>query len=332
MVRTELSPHRGVDRATWLWLGCVYVTWGTAFLAVDVLVRSLPPLTTSAVRFAVAGGVLLAVVGVQRGWDGIVPTWREAAGTAAVAILLIPAANGLVVLAQRTLPSGLTALIGSSGPVWIVALRVTHGDRPARRTVASVVVGLAGLWVLTGGGRAAHVTLGAVTLVVLAALAGSLGSFYSTRVALPRDALVAAGWEMLVGAVVLGVTGVASGERAPAHLAAVPVTAWLALGWLVVGCSLLGFSAYTHLLATAPLSLVSTTSYATPCISVVLGAAVLGEPVGLRTFLGGAVVLASCVVLQRAEAAGRRRPPDCLAAEVSGAGGPHHPPRQEDDT
>lgn len=299
------AGRRGA-RGPWSALVVVWVTWGTTFMAVGVMVRWLPPLLASGVRYAAAGAVLLAWIIARRGWRSLNIGLRALGSSAVIAAALIPAANGLVVLGQTSVSSGLAALIGSSAPLWIVALRTAHREPPGWGTLLGVIGGLVGLIVLTvSRGPDNRVSTVGVFCILAGAGAGACGSFYSKRIPVPADAFVGAGIQMLIGGVLTGAVGLGAGEARSIRLSAVPLAGWGALAWLTVIGSLVGFSAYVHLLKTAPISMVSTTAYVVPLIAVVLGVAVLGEHVGPRILFGGIMILTASVIILRAESRGR---------------------------
>src|SRR3981081_682614 len=127
--------------AIWSALAAVYVIWGSTYLAIAIAVQTLPPLFSAGLRFCTAGLVLLGFIAVRR---GLRVTRDQLLAPATVGLLLIFGGNGFVVLAERTVPSGLTALIVASVPLWIVILRRIAGDRVHPSTFIGVAVGFSG--------------------------------------------------------------------------------------------------------------------------------------------------------------------------------------------
>jgi drug/metabolite transporter (DMT)-like permease len=153
------------------------------------------------------------------------------------------------------------------------------------------------------------------SLVVLAASASwAIGSYWSSRLPLPRDPFVATVWEMAGGGVVLLVAGLSRGEASGLDLGAVSTRSWLALGYLVVFGSLVAFTAYVWLLQNAPISLVATYAYVNPVIAVILGAALLAEPVTAAIIVGGAIVVAGVAVVVSTERPRSSAPRECEPA------------------
>ena len=317
---TERSATRAgqFGAAAWTALGLVYVVWGSTYLAIRIMDRTVPPFLAAATRFLVAALLLGSFLAWRRGPGSLRITRRQLLSCVLVGLLLLVGGNGLVVLAETEIPSGLTALLVAAVPLWVAVLRAVSGDRPRRTTVVGVLIGFAGLVVLSVPGITGSVRLGGLLLVMVAALLWSLGSFASARLPMPADPFVASAYEMLAGGVGDLLLGLARGEQHRVHLASVGLESWLALGYLVVFGSVVAFSAYAWLLQNAPLSLVSTYAYVNPVVAVALGWLVLAEPVSWPIAVGGGIVVAGVCVVVSTER--RRRPepePAGAAAEQS---------------
>ncbi len=310
---TERSTARaGQFGATaWTALGLVYVVWGSTYLGIRIMDRTAPPFLAAATRFLIAALLLGVFFALRRGPGSLRITRRQLASCALVGLLLLVGGNGLVVLAETEVPSGLTALLVAAVPLWVAVLRAVSGDRPRRTTVLGVLIGFAGLVVLSVPGITGSVRLGGLLLVMVAALLWSLGSFASARLPMPADPFVASGYEMLAGGIGDLLLGFARGEQHRVHLASVGLESWLALGYLVVFGSVVAFSAYAWLLQNAPLSLVSTYAYVNPVVAVALGWLVLAEPVSWPIAVGGGIVVAGVCVVVSTE---RRRQPEPAGA------------------
>jgi drug/metabolite transporter (DMT)-like permease len=313
-------PRRGFAGLGWRVAGAlaiVYVVWGSTYLAIRVLVETVPPLLSGGVRFLTAGALLYAWVRWRRP-DASLPTRGELAAAALVGALLVAGGNGLVAIAEQDVPSGLAALIIASEPLWVMVLRGLARERLSRATLAGVVFGFAGVALLLAPGqRPAGVTLGGLLLVVLAAVSWASGSVAASRLRLPRDPLRSTALQMLFGGLVATAIALATGEGSDLHLAGVSVRSGLALAYLVVFGSLVAFTAYAWLLQNAPISTVSTYAYVNPVIAVTLGWAILSEPVGTATLAGAAIVVASVAFTVRREGGGEAQPES--AAPAAGA-------------
>ncbi len=292
----------------WIALGVVYVLWGSTYLANRLVLGGVPPLLVSGFRFLV-GGALLALVVVAVAGRSAYRMTRAQFGTTVLSGLLLPAwGNGLVVIAQQGVSSGLAALLIAAVPLWIVILRAVTGDRPRAATIGGITVGLAGLAVLVLAGPASGGAQGTTWwgpwLVLLASLGWATGTFATTRLPAPANPFALAAVQMLTGGVVLSGIGLGIGERL--DVAAVPTASWVAWIYLSVVVTLGAFSAYAFALASLPVSTVATYAYVNPVIAVALGAAVVGERFTAVQLAGAAVVLLAVVLVVSAERPKRR--------------------------
>lgn len=301
-------------RLVWLALSIVYVVWGSTYLAIRVVVRTAPPLVSAGLRFLVAAAVLAAVLAARHRTVRVVRVGaRQFAACALVGGLLLLGGNGLVMIAEQRLPSGLAALVLAAVPLWVVVLRALTRDRPRSATVTGVFLGFAGIaLLLLPGERPDGAPLAGLLTVLGASLAWATGSFVAPRLPLPRDPFVATTHEMLAGGLLMLVLGTLRGERFVPG--AVSMTSWAALGYLVVFGSLVAFTAYVWLLSHAPISLASTNSYVNPAVAVALGAALLGESVTAAMLAGGALVVSSVAIVVRTESHTPTRGPRETAA------------------
>ena len=189
----------------WTALWIVYIVWGSTYLAIRVVVETVPPLLGAGARFGIAGAVLVAALALRRGSP---PCGRPApsCGGALLVGLLLPGANAVVSVAEQEVPSSIAALLIGSVPLWVILLRAGTGDRVSLRGAASVLVGFAGVALLVRPGeQSGDATVLGLLACVGAALMWASGSFASPRAALPRDPLASVGWQMLLGGIVITV-------------------------------------------------------------------------------------------------------------------------------
>ena len=299
------SSRRPATLNVWLALGIVYVVWGSTYLAIAVAVQTLPPLFYSGIRFATAGLLLAAWLAFRR--VDLRITRRELGGAAVVGTLLLAGGNGLVNVGERTVPSGVAALIVASIPLWIVLYRMIARERIGRDLLAGVLLGLAGVAILVvpGGLNGTIDPVGALILFG-ATLSWALGTFLSPRLSTPRHALVSTAYQMISGGVVLIVVALGGGELAHVDPARISVQSLIAFGYLVLFGSLIAYSAYTWLLQNASVTLVSTYAFVNPVIAVVLGAVILAEPITPTTVLGAAVIVVAVAFIVFRQNAARR--------------------------
>jgi drug/metabolite transporter (DMT)-like permease len=305
----------------WIALPIVYVVWGSTYLGIHFVVRTMPPMVSAGLRFVVAAVVLAAVLAIRSGVQVLRVPWRRVGPAVLAGLLLLCFGNGMVGIAEQYISSGLAALLVASVPLWLVVFRWSTGDRPAARTLAGVLVGFGGLALLTltrGGGSGSPL---GIAVILAAALSWALGSFLSSRLPMPANPFTASVYEMAAGGVALLALGFARGERL--HLDQVSRTSWIALAYLVVFGSLVAFTSYVWLLGNAPISMVGTYAYVNPAVAVLLGVAFAGEHATWTILAGGLVIILGVGLVVSTE----RRP----RAAVSGPSptGTPPPPREE---
>lgn len=301
------ASHGGGHAPTWgIWsaMWVVYIIWGSTYLAIRVVVETMPPFLSAGARFLVAGGFLYAWA-IRRGdREGDRPTliqWRSAA---IIGGALLFGGNGMVQWGEQSVPSGIAALLIATVPIWMAVIGgLMLRERTSIREVLGILVGFGGVALLigpVGGGGFDTVGIGAI---LLAALSWASGSLYARRAPLPSRPLVGVAMEMLAGGLILVLVGAVTGEIGEVDPASFSTASWVGLAYLVVFGSLAGFVAYAWLLRVARTSLVATYAYVNPVIAVLLGWWILGEAVTVRTLLAGLIIVGSVALIVSARAA-----------------------------
>jgi drug/metabolite transporter (DMT)-like permease len=203
----------------------------------------------------------------------------------------------MVQLAETSIDSGVAAIIASSVPLQVVAMRTFTGDRVAGATLASVAVGLAGVVLVVGPGGGGE--LAGLLVMVSASVSWSVGSFTATKLPLPPDPFVATTYEMLFGGLLLLPLAAITGDFGDVQQPSARSIAGLV--YLALAGSLVGFTAYAWLLGKAPISKVVTHQYVNPLVAVILGAIFLDEQLGLATIAGAVLVVSSVFFVVRRE-------------------------------
>lgn len=274
----------------------VYVVWGSTYLAIRYGIETIPPLVVAATRFLIAGAVLY-------GWAAArgagTPTRRQIRDALVIGGLMLLGGNGLVSWAEKTVPSGIAALIVATVPVFTA---IFQWRRPAPSTVAGIVMGFAGIVVLVGPGALGDADrvdrMGALALVVASA-SWALGSLYSRRADRPASGIQSAGLQMLAGGTLLALVAAATGQLMELDPRAISSRSVLALVYLVVLGSILGYSAYTWLLQNTTADRAVTYAYVNPVVAVLLGWGFAGEPLTWRVAAAGAIIVAAVVLIVR---------------------------------
>jgi drug/metabolite transporter (DMT)-like permease len=268
----------------------VYVFWGMTYLAMRVAVEDIPPYLMAGSRFVLAG-VLLYIWARSRG--DARPTPRQWRATAIIGAFLLLGGNASVAWAEQRVPSGLAALLIGVVPIWMVALDwLRSGSRPSKQVVIGLLLGAVGVGLLVlprGDGNGVDL-LGAMVLV-LAAASWAWGSVISRSSPLPSSPFLATGMEMIAGGVLCLLAGAIAGELQAFDLSEVSGRALLAWLFLVVFGSLVAFTAYIWLLGVVSVAKAGTYAYVNPIVAVILGWAVLAEPITLTTVVAAFVIL-----------------------------------------
>jgi drug/metabolite transporter (DMT)-like permease len=288
----------------WVCLLIVYVVWGSTYLAIRVGVETMPPLLMAAARNLIAGAIMFPVaIGARRRairsgqavrrW----PSRAEWIGCAIVGVLLL-VANGLVGVGEKTVPSGLAALLVATVPLWLLGIdAMLNHARLGLAPVTGLVLGLVGVGLLSGlGGGAGRISAVGVVIILGAAFMWALGTIMARRATIPSSPALASGMELLCGGAALLALAASGGELGALHLAEVSWRSWLALGYLIVMGSIVAFSAYGIAVRALPTATVATYAYVNPVIAVLLGTLILGEPL-TPAMVGGGVLIVGAVVL-----------------------------------
>jgi drug/metabolite transporter (DMT)-like permease len=289
---------------TLLAFAIIYFVWGSTFLAIRIGVSEVPPLILASMRFSVAGVVLYGWM-LARGERS--PTARQWLAASLLASLIFVLDYGLLFWAEQRVPSGLAAVMLATIPAFMALSEIVilRTQRLTVRLAVALLIGMAGVAVLVsrslnlGGAPIDHA--GAVALLI-GAVTWSLASSLARKLPLPESKVMSSGVQMLAGGILLAVAAAAFGEFHGFHPEAVSRAAWLALLYLIVAGSIIGFTAYVWLLHHNSPTKVGTYAYVNPVVAVVVGYFLGGEPVGQRTILGTAFVLISVVVITTARA------------------------------
>ena len=283
----------------------IYTIWGSTYLAIRYAVETTPPFIMGSVRFLVSGA-LLYIWARYRGAP--TPTrlhWRNA--IIAGGFLLL-GGNGAVVWAEQFVPSGLTALLVSILPFWLVIIEWARPPkkRPGGAVLLGLVLGFIGIIVLVGpgdiGGQGNVSSVGALVLI-LGSLSWAIGSFWSRDASLPDSGLLTTGMEMLGGGALLLIVGVLSGELSHFDVYQVSRASAIGLAYLITFGSLLGFTSYIWLLDKVSPAHLGTYAYVNPIVAVLLGWAIAGETLSVRTAVAAAIVICAVALITTARSA-----------------------------
>jgi drug/metabolite transporter (DMT)-like permease len=289
----DTSPERGAKLVGAF--AVIYLVWGSTFLVTRIGVLEMPPLLFAAGRFTLAGALLVAAALARS--ERLPATRREWLHAGVFAVLMVPASNGLSTVAVRHVPSNEAALLAAGSALWLAGLGALgpRGHTLTARSIVGLALGFAGVVLLVWPQESAppgH--LGWRGLLLVSSMNFAIASILYRDAKLSVGPIAFNGVIMLLGAAILAVAGLATGEPAEWHWSAVGVGAML---YLALFGSALAYSAYTWLLKRAPADRVGTFAYVNPAIATVLGWAVLGEALSRGQLIGVLVILAGVALV-----------------------------------
>ena len=283
----------------------IYIIWGSTYLAIRYAVQTIPPFLMGGFRFVISGAALYAWARYRGAARSSRIHWRNA--IIAGGFLLV-GGNGAVVWAEQFVPSGMTALLVSILPFWLVIIEWVRPPRrrPAAAVLIGLIVGFIGIIVLVGpgnlGGHGDVRPIGALVLI-LGSLSWAIGSFFSRDADLPASGLLTTGMEMLGGGALMLIVGILSGELSHFAISHVSMASAMGLLYLVTFGSLLGFTSYIWLLDKVSPARLGTYAYVNPIVAVLLGWAIAGERLSFRTAIAAAIVICAVALITTARSA-----------------------------
>jgi drug/metabolite transporter (DMT)-like permease len=268
-----------------------YTIWGSTYLGMNYALESFPPLHLAALRFLAASVIMMLFMR----WRGAsFPTAREFLGGMGVGMILLGLGNGGVVLGLHyNIPTGLTALILASSPIWAAVFAGFWGLWPNRREVIGLLVGFCGVIVLRFDGQIQAAPIGFLFLM-LAAMGWSMGTVLIPRVKQSPNAYMASGAQMLGASVTLFAAALVTGEQMTTTLS---TTSLWAFGYLLIFGSLIGFTAYSYLVPRVRPALAISSAYVNPMVAVLLGTLLNRESISsymlyaLPLIIGGVLLM-----------------------------------------
>jgi drug/metabolite transporter (DMT)-like permease len=294
-----MPTRRGAIKASpvlvWTAILILYVVWGSTYLGIRIAVGSIPPFAMAAVRFAIAGLVLLGVVAVVRRGSIRRPSLREWRDSFIVGALLMGGGMGAVAWGEQTVPSGITALLIAMMPVWVAIFgRIFLGERLPRAAAIGIATGMLGVVILVGPSLAIDRSLdpAGIVALIISPMSWAVGSLFSAnRARLPKDPFLTTGMQMFAGSTVLAGASLLSGELRSFRVETITTDSLIAFVYLTVVGSLVAFTAYAWVLRHAPLPLIATYAFVNPIVAVFLGWLILQEQVTPRQLIAGAVIV-----------------------------------------
>ncbi len=275
-------------------LGAIYIIWGSTYLAIRLaLLGGFPPFTLGATRFIVAGAAMYIFLRLRGASN---PTRREWLSAGLVGILLLVGGNGMVIVAEQWVASGIAALAVGAVPIWAVLFAGFWGRWPVKLEWAGLLLGFAGVVLLNLEGDMRASPLGAAALI-FATASWAFGSVWSRHLQMPGGMMSSAAQMLVAGAVMAGLS-LGLGE----HITVAPTgDAWVAAAYLIVFGSIIGFSAYVYLLKHVRPALATSYAYVNPVVAVALGVWLGNENITLFGIAAMGVILTGVAIVMVAK-------------------------------
>ena len=281
----------------------VYIVWGSTYFFIQKAVQGFPPFLLGAIRFLIAGLLMLGWSLLRREEIFVRQNIKHAAISG---ILMLFIGNGAVIWVEQYMPSAVVAILISSSPIWFVLL-----DKPKWREnltskgiLTGLVIGFVGVVLLFGEkinqafeNGAGKLELGGMGIIVIGTMAWAGGSLYSKYKSSSGSATVNTAWQMLMAGIAFIPGSFLRDELSGLQWEAISTDAWLSLAYLIIFGSIAGFSAYVWLLQVRPATQVSTYAYVNPVVAVLLGVLLANESISLLQVVGLVIILGSVLII-----------------------------------
>lgn len=283
----------------------IYVVWGSTYYFIGVALQDIPTFLLGALRFSIAG-ILLLFICAGAGEKVLRIQLIRRSAVSGIVLLFVDMA--VVMLAQRYVSSSLVAIVASSTAVWIMLLDVPSWKRNFRSptTLIGVLAGFAGVGMLyleqlgTHAGTSVHKEYGILILVggCISWALGTLYTKYRSSTSEEVNAFAGAAWQMIFASLMFWICAFLTGDTTRVDYRAVSSVSWFSLIYLILCGSLLAYTAYIWLLKVRPATEVATHAYVNPVVAIVIGVYAGHEEVSLLQLIGLAVILVSVVLIE----------------------------------
>jgi drug/metabolite transporter (DMT)-like permease len=299
METSGTKEEKSADIVLWLAFAAVYVLWGSTYLALHFVLESIPPFLMAAFRFITAGSIMFVFARLNK---HAFPSREEIKNSAIIGFFLLVLGNGGVVWAQQYIGSGVTALIITIEPVWVVLLLWMKNaeNKPTSTVWFGIVLGVSGMLILIGPSGFTDVEqlnpLGVIALLI-SSISWAIGSVYALKIKLPASSSMSTGFQMMAAGISMLMISTARAEWTGFDISTVTTSSILGFLYLVIFGSLIGFTSYAYIVKKANPTSVSTYAYVNPVIAVFLGWWIGNERVSRQTLLATLLLVSAVVII-----------------------------------
>lgn len=282
----------------------IYVVWGSTYYFIGVALRDIPTFLLGALRFSLAGILLLIICACRR---EKVMRWELLRQSAVSGIVLLFVDMAVIMLAQRYVSSSLVAIVSSTA-LWIMLLDVPMWKKNFRslRMVAGMLIGFSGVGMLYVEQLFSDTTVfmhneyGIIILIggCISWALGTLYTKYRSSEVEGTHAFAGAAWQMIFASIMFWICSFVLEDYSQLNIASVQASAWLSLVYLILFGSLLAYTAYVWLLKVRPASEVATHAYVNPVIAVLVGTCLGHEHVTVLQLVGLIIIIISLLLVE----------------------------------
>ena len=277
---------------------CTYVIWGSTYLAIKFGLETMPPFFMAGIRNLLAGGVLYAF---ERTRGQKSPTKKQLFNGCIIGFLMLLIGNGFLTYAELRVPSGLTALLVSSSPLWFLIFEWIrpNGKKPKPTLIIGIILGFLGIALLITPDQSSssNVDILGAGILFLSSIAWVIGSLISRQMDIPDSPFITTSIQMMTGGIMMLFTALLMGEFSGLNIFAFSLKSILSMFYLAVFGSLISFSAYIWLMRVLSPALVSTNSFVNPAIAVFIGWALGGEEITLKIIIATIIIVFAVIII-----------------------------------
>ena len=276
----------------------VYFSWGTTYMAMKFAIETLPSYTMLAFRFGVTGLIMYVILRLGKIEAPNKNQWKSAAITGGILLCL---ATGSISLAQATVPSGITAVVIAAVPLWMAFFQwaVFKQGSPGAWTILGLILGFMGVAALiaSSGSKSGGGALSGYFLLVFASFMWAFGSLLSRVLDSPKSPFMAISAQMLVGAFFCFIAGALRGEIREINIALISARSLIAMLYLIIFGSLVGYTAYIWLLKNTSPAIVSTYAFINPAVAILVGWVLAGETLIMQEAVAVFIILGAVMAI-----------------------------------
>ncbi len=283
----------------------IYVVWGSTYYFIGVALREIPTFLLGALRFSIAGLLLLGIC-AWRGEKIFQATLIRRSALSGIVLLFVDMA--VIMLAQRYVSSSLVAIVAASTAIWIMTLDVPMWKKNFRNlsTLIGVILGFIGVGMLYleqlswDNTPSQHHEYG-ILILIAGCISWALGTLYTkyrSSDAEPINAFAGAAWQMIFASLLFWLCAFVTGDFKQFDRTAIHSGSWFALVYLILFGSILAYSAYVWLLKVRPATEVATHAYVNPIVAVLIGVYAGGEQVSALQLIGLGLIIVSVILVE----------------------------------